>query len=173
MRKLALIVITGLLGLALTGVASAQDATSQPARGKGLRARLQARKAKATTDAATSQPARAGKFAKGLKADKANRVAKADRIPARFSKLDLTDAQKASIKDILIKAHADAKAAATKKDKHAIHKAAHTKIVNEVLTDAQRAKLKELAQERKAKRAAAGKGHVRAGKTAKTTTQPS
>jgi Spy/CpxP family protein refolding chaperone len=62
---------------------------------------------------------------------------------ALFSQLDLTDTQKASIKAIMTQARTDAKAATDKPAKREIFKTAR-KAVLAVLTDAQRAKLKEL-----------------------------
>ena len=58
--------------------------------------------------------------------------------------LNLTDQQKTQIKDILATARADVKKAPDKDTKKAIRKAAIQKIFKDVLTDDQRAKLKEL-----------------------------
>jgi Spy/CpxP family protein refolding chaperone len=55
--------------------------------------------------------------------------------------LELTDAQKAQVKDILKAAHADAQKATDAAAKKAVWKAAFAKIRTDVLTDAQRAKL--------------------------------
>lgn len=61
-----------------------------------------------------------------------------------FAKLNLTDAQKAQVKDILTAARADASKATDPAAKKAIFKAAFDKIKTDVLTDAQRQQLEQM-----------------------------
>lgn len=68
---------------------------------------------------------------------------------AIYSKLDLTDAQTAQVKDILDQAKKDQAAAADKKAKGEIMKAANEKIRTTVLTDEQRTKLDEMKKDMK------------------------
>jgi Spy/CpxP family protein refolding chaperone len=67
-----------------------------------------------------------------------------ERIQMLMERAGLTDAQKTQAKAIIEAAHADAEKATDPKDKAAIWEAAFQKIVKDVLTDEQRAKLKEM-----------------------------
>jgi Spy/CpxP family protein refolding chaperone len=66
-----------------------------------------------------------------------------DRMGRMGKFLDLTDQQKAQIKDIMTKAREDAKSATTPEAKKAIFKAAHEKIRKDVLTAEQVQKLEK------------------------------
>ena len=76
-----------------------------------------------------------------------------------FAGLNLTDEQKAQVKEILDAAHEKAKAADTPEAKRDIMKAAHEKIRNTVLTEEQRKKM----DEKRADQAGGGKGPFGAG----------
>ncbi|MFB3892455.1 MAG: hypothetical protein ACE15C_10590 [Phycisphaerae bacterium] len=81
------------------------------------------------------------------------RLANINRLHVVFKTLNLTDKQKAEVRDIFKAAHADAAKAADKDAKKAVWKAAFEKIHKDVLTDEQRARLEQLKAARKTRRA--------------------
>jgi Spy/CpxP family protein refolding chaperone len=74
-----------------------------------------------------------------------------------FEVLDLTEEQKAAIKEIREKAKADAEAAETREARHEIMQAAHEEVLS-VLTEEQIAKLEQLREKRPRGRGGYGRG---------------
>ena len=128
----------------------------QRARIKEIRQQAKADAAKATDEKAKREIRRAAnekiknEVLTAEQRAKLEQMRKEIRCPV-LNKLNLTEDQKAKVKEIMATAREDAKKAPDKEAKKAIFKAAWEKIKNQVLTAEQRTKLEELKAQHKEK----------------------